>query len=442
MAEQTMKRRGKTEGEEGKNIGGRKERPATAAGKEARDGFALAQRFVEKVLINLLSSYFAIYYGLLDAIALANLQNGLTCVLVPAMFYISENHVSHLKVILYSTAANTIGMVMLCFSHFQWISNDKIGIYFIVLLMTVGNSGGLPISREFIYRQLTAHEPRLDIDEDRVNARTTVWWATLFLSSILTPLIFGNATWDVRIIFSTSMMGIGYLLFLCCIPLYHRSVDEATTTKISHAGPEEKKNNGPAAFAISLVKQWKPLSVMIPMWTTFLVFGLGIMVTIWTAMVLSIFCCSVAWRVEAHRLHAIMAISKDESCINQNDRPMSIMWLAPQFCLLGLMDGIGRQGLDLLFEVQVSDVQLEKYGSVLNNAVIGIGSFLNGLLVVLLRSWFSDGLNCNRLDKYYLTLMVVSLVNLCCYCCISTFYLNKKETKDDVKVEETGGSAV
>ncbi|KAH7847867.1 hypothetical protein Vadar_031048 [Vaccinium darrowii] len=284
-------------------------------------------------------------------------------------------------------------------------------------------------------------------------------------------------------------------------------VDEATTTEISPASPEENINNGLVFFAISLVKQWKPLSVMIPMWTTFLVFGLvlsagdtfftdqgnnmdptvsiyvllmirkiirstpstfrfitsftafpskissiistlqskfipklktqGIKVTIWTAMVLSIFCCSVAWRVEVHRLHAIpkfeMCVIKDEDVVI----PMSIMSLAPQFCLLGLMEGIGRQGLDLFFEVQVYDVQLEKYGSALNEAVIGFGSFLNGLLVFLFRSWFRDTLNCSHLDKYYHMLTVVSFVNMCYYWWVSTFYSNKMGTKDGVEVEET-----
>ncbi|KAH7845677.1 hypothetical protein Vadar_004763 [Vaccinium darrowii] len=153
-------------------------------------------------------------------------------------------------------------------------------------------------------------------------------------------------------------------------------------------------------------------------------------------MVLSIFCCSVAWRVEVRRLHAI---EDNELCANQAADvpiPMSIVWLAPQFCLLALMEGIGTRGLDRFFEVQVSDVPLEKYGQVLNEAVIGFGKFLNGLLVFLLRNWFGDTLNCSRLDKYFQMLTVVSLLNMCYYWRVSTFYSNKKETTDDVKEEE------
>ncbi|KAE9458491.1 hypothetical protein C3L33_09606, partial [Rhododendron williamsianum] len=257
---------------------------------------------------------------------------------------------------------------------------------------------------------------------------------------------------------------------------------------------ESASNDGPAAAVCagrSLVEQWKPLSVMIPMWTTFLVFGLvlstgdtffteqgnnmdptvsiyvvimigkiikamssfftaillkcvpkpqqtqGIIVGIWTAMVLSVFCCSVAWRFEIRRLRAI---EESNFCVRFNEDnnaviPMSILRLVPQFCLLGLMEGIGKQGLDLFFEAKVTDVPMEKYGSALNDAVVGIGNFLNALLVFCIKSWFGDTLNCSsHLDRYYQMLMIMSFVNLCYYWFVSTFYPNKKETKDSVEV--------
>ncbi|KAG5542302.1 hypothetical protein RHGRI_021990 [Rhododendron griersonianum] len=171
-------------------------------------------------------------------------------------------------------------------------------------------------------------------------------------------------------------------------------------------------------------------------------------------MVVSVFCCSVAWRVEIRRLRVI---AEKGLCVNEDDHaviPMSILLLAPQFCLLGLMEGIGKQGLDLFFEVQVTDVPMENYGSELNEAVIGFGSFLNALLVYGLKSWFRDTLNyglkswfrdtlnCSHLDNYFQMLMVPSFVNVGYYWFVSTFYWGRKETKDDVKVEETGVGAV
>ncbi|KAG5542299.1 hypothetical protein RHGRI_021987 [Rhododendron griersonianum] len=404
-------------------------------------------------------------------------------------------------------------MVMLCISAFHPIAGDMTGIYFVpvVILIAVGKAGGVPVLEGFLVGQLTAHEPRqlLDIDEGRVNARKTVWWFTAsLLCKFITPVFFGSFGWRVTFMVSTLVMGIGYFLFLCCIPLcHHRSVDEAaTTSETSRASPEENTNNGPTPavsrgrrlkeqwkLRIKKIKeQWKPLSVMIPMWTTFLVFGLvlstgntffteqgnnmdgtvsiytlimirniikatlsssfstllfkytpkplktkSIKVGILTAMVVSVFCCSVAWRVEIHRLRAI---EDSKFCVkfNQDDHavvPMSILRLLPQFCLLGLMEGIGKQGLDLFFEVQVpDDVPMQKYGSALNEAVIGFGSFLNALLVYRLKSWFGDTLNCSsRLDYYYQMLMVLSFVNLLCNWFVTTRYWDKKETRDDVE---------
>ncbi|KAI8548818.1 hypothetical protein RHMOL_Rhmol07G0303900 [Rhododendron molle] len=148
-----------------------------------------------------------------------------------------------------------------------------------------------------------------------------------------------------------------------------------------------------------------------------------------------------------HRLHAI---AEGGFCVDQDYYvpsrviPLSIMRLAPQFCLLGLLEGIGREGLDLFFEVQVSDEPMKAYGSALNGAVIGLGSFLNAILVFCFKSWFGDTLNCSsRLDNYYQMLMILSFVNLCYYSCfVSIYYSNKNKTKDVLQVEAAGAGVV
>ncbi|XP_058224109.1 uncharacterized protein LOC131333551 [Rhododendron vialii] len=578
-------------------------------------GLAYTQWFVDVAVVNILITYFTDTWEKVNvlsfAVLLVNLLGGLSSVLEVAMTYISDNHVSPLKVILYSVAAYIIGMVMLLISAIQPIPGDEGGVYFAatVLLISVGKAGGLPILEGFLVGQLTAHEPRqLDIDEGRVNARKTVWWTTAWLlCKLSTPWMFSYGSWPSTFVVSTSVMAIGYFLFWCCIPFYHhRSLDEASTTpEISRgASPEENTNNGPTPAvspkipcgaspeentntgptpavspkiphgaspeeitnndptpavspeipcgasseentnngpnravspeipcgasseentnngpnrAVSpeisrgasleentnngptpvvsagrrRMEKWKPLSIMIPMWTSFLIFGLvlstgysfyieqgstleptvsiyiinmiwkmtkyassffstlllrtrktkGITVGIWTAMLVSVICCYVAWRVEIRRLHAIV---EGGICVNQDDHvPLSIMRLVPQFCLLGLAEGIGRKGLDLFFEVQVSDVPMKIYGSALNEAAIGLGSFLNAILVFRFKIWFGDTLNCSRLDKYYQMLMILSFVNLCYYSgFVSIYYSNKNKTKDDLQVEAAGAGVV
>ncbi|KAK0600504.1 hypothetical protein LWI29_015616 [Acer saccharum] len=68
------------------------------------------------------------------------------------------------------------------------------------------------------------------------------------------------------------------------------------------------------------------------------------MVRIWAGMLVSILCCAVAWRVEAHRLRVVAENGLLEYPFETI--PMSIWWLAPQFCLLGLMDGFATDGLE------------------------------------------------------------------------------------------------
>ncbi|TXG72484.1 hypothetical protein EZV62_001063 [Acer yangbiense] len=64
-------------------------------------------------------------------------------------------------------------------------------------------------------------------------------------------------------------------------------------------------------------------------------------VRICAGMVVSIFCFAFAWCIEAHRLQIVEKrglLDKPEETI-----PMGIFWLAPQFCLLGLMKGLVKE---------------------------------------------------------------------------------------------------
>ncbi|KAK1591820.1 hypothetical protein Q3G72_014210 [Acer saccharum] len=231
--------------------------------------------------------------------------------------------------------------------------------------------------------------------------------------------------------------------------------------------PEEQKHAG-RLCTVTQVEESKLLLKMIPMWTTFLVVGmvgttgdtfsseqgknldstdftfyiviflkpisqvtisifynkllnskraskdqlkLGKIVRIWSGMVLSTIFCVVAWRVEVHRLQTVNL-----------KRNMSIFWLVPQYCLLGLMQGTATNGLD---EFMTSELpkSLKNYASAMNGFVIdGIGSFLSILYVHANGKLFSTTMNESRLDKYYFRLLILSFLNMCYYYPISTIY--------------------
>ncbi|KAK1592039.1 hypothetical protein Q3G72_018210 [Acer saccharum] len=149
-------------------------------------------------------------------------------------------------------------------------------------------------------------------------------------------------------------------------------------------------------------------------------------VRFWAGMVFSTFCFAIAWRVEVHRLQIV----KKNGLLDTPDAsiPMSTFWLAPQFCLLGLMRGLIQDGLEEFMTDQLPD-SWENFVPAMNAFVIdGIGSFLGIVCIYGNRSLFANPLNRSGLDKYYQRLTVLIFVNLCYYWFISTLYTRSSNT--------------
>ncbi|KAI9193840.1 hypothetical protein LWI28_000616 [Acer negundo] len=128
---------------------------------------------------------------------------------------------------------------------------------------------------------------------------------------------------------------------------------------------------------------------------------------IWIGMVLCTIFCAVAWRVEVGRLQ---------------EKIKSVYWLAPQYCILGLMLGFCADGLDE-FTIDELPKSLQNYASAMNGFVIdGLGSFLSIIFIHAKRNIFGYTLDESRLDTYYMILMIISFLNVCYYYFISTIY--------------------
>ncbi|KAG8650390.1 hypothetical protein MANES_07G035900v8, partial [Manihot esculenta] len=144
------------------------------------------------------------------------------------------------------------------------------------------------------------------------------------------------------------------------------------------------------------------------------------------AMMCSILCCVTASKVEVHRLNSI-----------HNLTSMSKFWLFPQFILLGIMEGLVRDGLCGFFYSQV-DESMKHYESSLNDCVLGIGKFLSVICVVTFKGYFGDSVDKSRLDKYYLTLAALSCGNLLFYVLVACIYSWKESTPQTVMDIEAG----
>ncbi|TXG49312.1 hypothetical protein EZV62_025187 [Acer yangbiense] len=234
-------------------------------------------------------------------------------------------------------------------------------------------------------------------------------------------------------------------------------------------GHEEQENAG-RLCSVTMVQETKYILKMVPMWSAFLVFGLvlsagntfyalqGIylesadvllvylfllrtiaremvsndlsplcllskwfpeaklkrnMMRIWGGMVISILCSAVAWWVEVRRLD----IFENEYRDWMYSIPMSIWWLAPQFFLLGLMEGLAMDGLE---ELTIDDDHLsrsmKKFLKAINDFIVyGIGSALNILCINSNMKLFLDTLNESRLDLYYKHLTIYGTTLNCVY---------------------------
>ena len=125
------------------------------------------------------------------------------------------------------------------------------------------------------------------------------------------------------------------------------------------------------------------------------------------AMLLSILCCITAAKMESRRLDVIR-----RHCLHDKPNgkiPMSMFLLLPQYLLLGALDGISNFSIDCFFSDHIP-ASMRHYSQFFTCGVIGIGTMGSVLSVYVVGkvsesggkpSWFQDTLNKSRLDNYY-----------------------------------------
>ncbi|MFQ6631668.1 hypothetical protein Gotur_008799 [Gossypium turneri] len=120
-----------------------------------------------------------------------------------------------------------------------------------------------------------------------------------------------------------------------------------------------------------------------------------------------------AWLVERRRSNLIKKNPNNDEVIRT-----SILWLAPQFVLLGIANGLLVKGLTDFFYDRVP--KSKKYFVVLfDQSLTVIGDFLSGLAVLLAPDWFGDTIDECQLDKYLLMLAILNVAVLPLYIFLS-----------------------
>ncbi|XP_062167089.1 protein NRT1/ PTR FAMILY 5.5-like [Alnus glutinosa] len=165
------------------------------------------------------------------------------------------------------------------------------------------------------------------------------------------------------------------------------------------------------------------------------------------ATIISILCCITAAKVETRRLEVI----KSHGLIDKPDEqiPMSMFWLLPQFLLLGALDGISHNLLSdfsiaCFFNGEVPD-SISSYLRIFSNSVFGIGIWGGVLSVYIVRkvkpSWFRNTPNGSRLDNYYWTLTIFSCINLVYSILVAFWYRYRHSAIEKIGTPESQLSA-
>lgn len=150
-------------------------------------------------------------------------------------------------------------------------------------------------------------------------------------------------------------------------------------------------------------------------------------VQIGVGMLCGIVSCTCALVLEVYRLKEVKELD------DKNMTSISFLWLLPQFCVLGCMEGLTREGLLEFYMAQMKEEPLGSYGEEYIEIVMGFGKFLNIFLILIFQSqlgWFGNTINNSRLDNYYLVLVCVGSTNFIIYCYIARCFY-----KDDERLQ-------
>ncbi|KAF8720123.1 hypothetical protein HU200_024905 [Digitaria exilis] len=166
--------------------------------------------------------------------------------------------------------------------------------------------------------------------------------------------------------------------------------------------------------------------------------GITLLQRLGVGCALQVLVVACACLVEVRRMRVI----RERSVRGAGDTvPMSVFWMPPQYVLMGVGDVFNSVGILEFF--------YDHLGTTFFTSGLGVGNFLNSLLVTLVdratrgrdgrgRSWIGDNLNDSRLDYYYLFLLILSVLNTALFVWVAMRYKYKREFLD-MEVERMPG---
>ncbi|KAI4353245.1 hypothetical protein L6164_002210 [Bauhinia variegata] len=407
------------------------------------------------------------------AAILVSLQEGLTSISAILLARIKDVHKGRFYAIFLSTSSYIAGLTLF-WSYAKRDPKDKnlhIPQYLLAsLLLAVGKGGTDPLLKSFLSDQLIENDNRSSPnkeEEKRLLVCKNIWWQSgRYGGAVVAIFAFlGYESYRVQAI-ALIMMGSFLSVFICGFFCY-RQRDQNNNSKwvelthISQSSHEQKLLNantchvknynmkhlliltcigysmilgtgktffetqGELMGDLKINDKKVRFSLFIVIKTfishiTILAFWLcgakrqKVMLTrIGAGMIFAVITCIIAWKMELQR---------------QSDARLSMLWMCPQYVLLGLVEGLAQSGLEKLFENE----SLRNLWGNSKEVVSCLGNFLNIPCILIFRSWFKNfGEDHSHLDRYYIMLAVLSSLFLCIYVGVAIAYA--KRTPENVK---------
>ncbi|KAL0395272.1 UNVERIFIED_CONTAM: protein NRT1/ PTR FAMILY 5.7 [Sesamum latifolium] len=465
-------------------------------------GLVFVHAWVEYALIAVLITHLTDeWLHLPRAASIVNVQDGVTAVLALVVAYVSDAYLGPFLAVVCSTVAYITGLILLFFAAWRLTNIELQLLYVALILVALGRAG-----RDIPLKEFLAYQFR---EEGSYMTWRKIWWRPAYILGICASVyVFANATWIELSRISAIAMGVAFALFLGGIAFKYKYKPPAKESKLNnmlqilYAAISKRRlsNSTPSGNVIPILRWldkasveepspsqaeqvrigrlWSPEDVqevkillsMVPLWTTFLAYGLlqatgntffyeqvgymdsrlgriskvpiviFVIVKSSTSFIVSRLCDSLipsCWsqkvprQVMLTRVGAGMALSPVlHSCLE--DREVQ----AAQFFLLGFMEGLVFDGMEEVFDGHVPE-SFRKYGPSFTQFALNIGNFVSLAFILIFHGLFNDNLDTSGLATYYALLAYICFVNFLFYCSVATYYVKDSYyEKDESPVEQ------
>ncbi|KAI4353252.1 hypothetical protein L6164_002217 [Bauhinia variegata] len=441
-------------------------------------GLVLSHSIVEYAVVSILMLYLVdvMEQSLLVAAISINLLQCFSGVFLFLIAYIAEAYTDHFNVIVFSTGSYTMGLILLWVT--EWSSEEFYMFYVAILLLAIGKSVRGSILQSFLRFQLREWKDAMEIinvAKNEVNdggrrqreVGPKIWWCSAWIfGQLIALLINGNANWLVTFERSAVVMVGGYFTFYSGFFCYNK--EKPTKKSLANilrdfkAAMSNKFLFWVAFFPYSLV--WATTYTLFVAQTTHkntpignsslvqatFLFVLRSMISdmvefffwlrrdrrkgiplvrIGAGMVFAVFSCIAARQVEPHRRISTSSISLPR--------------LAPQYVLLGFMEGFYGGGLDMFFHVRLPKY-MKNFARPFSQLVLCIGPFSSIFFLLIINGLFDHDINNFYFGRYFLMLAILCSLMFCLYLACWMCYDNSEtcsETEESYAMEagiETG----